>query len=83
MAGLIGSLTASLVLALCLFPPFGSLAIQEPAARIVMTLCQLCAIAVVVCYPPDPVSTRALRNPSSRVDSISSLFQFLKLKKSK
>src|SRR5271169_6795329 len=65
MSGLIGSLIASVVLALCLFPPFGSLAIQEPAARIVMTLCQLCAIAVVVCYPPDPGSKLALRNPSS------------------
>jgi K+-sensing histidine kinase KdpD len=69
LSGLIGSLAATLTLALMLFPPLGSLRVQEPTARMVLILSQLCAIGVVLisshrsdhdltskCQPPRPAS---------------------------
>jgi hypothetical protein len=58
VAGLIGSIAAGTTLALLLFPPLGSLDIQEPAARIVMTLSQIVAMAVVVCSQCNPTTKR-------------------------
>ena len=67
LAGFIGSIAAGITLALLLFPPVGSLDIQEPAARVVMTLSQIVAMAVVVCSRAIPPPNR--RGKSNRAKS--------------
>jgi K+-sensing histidine kinase KdpD len=51
LAGLIGSATAGLTFALWLFPPIGSLAISNPADRLVLTLFQLTAVLAALLSP--------------------------------
>ena len=54
LAGLIGSVAASLTLAYLLYPPDNSFAVQEPAAQIVLILFQLSAIGAVLITPRHP-----------------------------
>ena len=56
VAGLIGSVGASMLLAMRLYSPYGSLAIDDPAARVMMTVCQVSAVVVVMIAPRYPIT---------------------------
>jgi K+-sensing histidine kinase KdpD len=83
LSGFIGSVVAGIMLALLLFPPFGTLNVQEPAARVMLTLSQLGAIAVVISSPGNPTSRLTLRDQLRRAGSNFAVFEFLKSKNSK
>jgi len=53
--GFVGALAAGLTFAIWLFPPIGSLAIQNPADRIILLLFQLAGLGVVFLSPRRPV----------------------------
>lgn len=51
LPGFIGAAVAGLTLDYLLFPPLGSFAIAEPAARTTLILCELSAIGLVLISP--------------------------------
>ena len=58
LAGLIGSVIATLTFQVLLFPPLGSFAVPDPTERAILILFQLSAIAVVLLSPRRPVNAR-------------------------
>ncbi len=73
MAGILGAAAASCVLAVFLYSPFGNLYVEEHAARTMLNLFLIGALAVALLVPPRNVpDTAAKRLPmrSSRPRSI-------------
>ena len=59
LAGMIGSIVASLTFALFLFPPYGSLAIESPAERVILTSFQFISLGVALMARRRPRDTMA------------------------
>jgi len=66
LSGFIGSVTASLVLALLLFPPVGSLSVHKPATRTMLILSQLAALVAVISSPQYYISGATFKSQSRR-----------------
>ena len=82
-AGFIGSVAATLTLAVLLFPPLGSLYVQETGARTVLVLFQLSAIGAVLITPRNSVLQLALKSQTLPAVSSAPSRQFRKQRDSR
>ena len=77
LAGIFGAATASCILAMFMYSPFGSLYVEEHAARMMLNLLLVGAVAVTLLVPRRPVSDRAAKSRIRRISS-NKIAQFLK-----
>lgn len=61
-AAILGGLAASLIFELFLFPPIGSLYVNDPAERLALVLLACCAVVASLMSPPQPTDGTRRKN---------------------